>query len=81
MLDKQEMIDREMQRRITDAKGRISWLISLCQDRLKEAQDRLDCDYVPNTCGVLQSATYELDMAVAQLQTLKDTQRLYDQGR
>ncbi|GMV70185.1 MAG: hypothetical protein DYG93_07745 [Leptolyngbya sp. PLA2] len=46
--------------------------IAWCRRNLDEAERRLDQGEMPNTCGILQSSAFELEMAVARLAAIRD---------
>lgn len=55
-----------------DAKATIRRKIAYIRDCLDEAEQRLDRDAMPNTCGILQSSALELEMALARYAAIHD---------
>lgn len=55
-----------------DAKAEVRRRIDWIRRSLDEAERRLDAGEMPNTCGILQSAAPELEMALARYAAMRD---------
>ena len=67
-----EYAKRSLEGMAEDAKAEIRRKIGWIRQNLDEAERRLDAGEMPNTCGILQSAAPELEMALARYAAMRD---------
>ena len=55
-----------------EARADLRRRIDSIRQSLDEAEQRLDADEMPNTCGILQSSAMALEMALARFAAMRD---------
>ena len=69
---KAQLAARSIDAMADEARNEIRRKITAARERLDEAERRLDAGDTPSTCGVLQGAATDLDLAVGRLAALRD---------